>query len=72
MSAVETMAKKMLAKGPVAVSMAKIAINLGKDTDMETALMLERLAQTIALSTEDRKEGTTAFLEKRAAEFKGR
>jgi enoyl-CoA hydratase len=72
MSAAETMAKKILAKGPVAISMAKIAINLGKDTDMETALMLERLAQTIALSTEDRKEGTTAFLEKRSAEFKGR
>jgi len=72
MNAAETIAKKILSKGPVAVSMAKIAINLGKDTDMETALMLERLAQTIALSTEDRKEGTTAFLEKRSAEFKGR
>ena len=72
MAAAENMAQKILAKGPVAVSMAKIAINLGKDTDMETGLMLERMAQTIALSTEDRKEGTASFLEKRAAEFKGR
>ena len=39
---------------------------------METGLMLERLAQTIALSTADRKEGTSAFLEKRPAKFQGR
>jgi len=72
MLAATDMAKKILAKGPVALSMAKIAINLGKDTDMETGLMLERMAQTIALSTEDRKEGTAAFLEKRSAKFTGR
>ncbi|MCR4710726.1 MAG: enoyl-CoA hydratase/isomerase family protein [Clostridia bacterium] len=72
LAAAETMAKKILAKGPVATMMAKIAINLGADADMTTALMLERMAQTIALSTEDRKEGTQAFLEKRTPVFKGR
>lgn len=66
------MAKQILRRGPVAVSMAKIAINFGKDASMETGLMLERLAQTIALSTEDRKEGTNAFLEKRHPIFQGR
>lgn len=71
MAEAEAMAKQIMGKGPVAVKMAKIAINTGADTDMNTGLMIERLAQTIAFSTEDRREGTAAFLEKRAAEFKG-
>lgn len=72
MEAAETMARQIMAKGPVAISMAKIAINFGQDADMDTALMIERLAQTIAFSTEDRKEGTAAFLEKRTPEFTGK
>lgn len=70
-AAAEEMAKQMLGKGPLALMMAKIAINCGANTDMNTGLMIEALAQTIALSSEDRKEGTAAFLEKRPAEFKG-
>ena len=46
--------------------------NTCRNVDMNTGLMIERLSQTIALSTEDRKEGTLAFLEKRPAQFKGR
>jgi enoyl-CoA hydratase len=72
MEAAETMAKEMMAKGPVAVSLAKLCINMGCETDINTGLMLERLAQTIAFSTQDRKEGTAAFLEKRPAAFQGR
>ena len=72
LAAAEAMARTILTKGPVATMMAKIAMNIGADTDMSTALMLERMAQTIALSTEDRKEGTQAFLEKRTPDFKGR
>lgn len=71
MSAAEEMAGKIMAKGPLAVQMAKISINTGYETDMATGLMVERLAQTIAFSTQDRKEGTAAFLEKRAPNFKG-
>jgi len=71
MAAAEEMAKQIMAKGPVAIQMAKIAISIGAETDINTGLMLERLAQTIALSTEDRKEGTAAFLEKRSPQFKG-
>lgn len=72
MAAAEVMAKKIMEKGPMGIRMAKIAINAGSETDMNTALMIERLAQTIALSCEDRKEGTAAFLEKRSPDFKGR
>ena len=68
----EKIARKIMEKGPVAIQMAKLAINMGCNVDMNTGLMIERLSQTIALSTEDRKEGTLAFLEKRPAQFKGR
>lgn len=72
MEAAETMAKKISEKGPVALMMAKIAMNTGMETDIHTGLTVELLAQTIAFSTEDRREGTAAFLEKRTPEFRGR
>lgn len=72
MEAATTMAKQIVKKGPVALSMAKISITYGQDSSIETGLMMERLAQTIALSTEDRKEGTGAFIEKRKPVFTGR
>lgn len=72
MAAALKMAYQIMKKGPVAVSMAKMAINAGLDTDINTGLLLERIAQTVAFSTEDRREGTAAFLEKREAVFKGK
>lgn len=72
MAAAEQMALQIMSKGPRAIMMAKIAINYGLETDLNTGLMIERLAQTIAFSTEDRKEGTQAFLEKRPPQFTGR
>lgn len=69
---VKEMAGKIIAKGPVAVSLAKVAINVGANTDINSGLQFEKFAQTIAFSTGDRIEGTTAFLEKRSAEFKGK
>lgn len=68
----EEIARQIMAKGPMAISLAKMSIDLGYETDINTGLMIERLAQTIAFSTQDRKEGTAAFLEKRPADFKGR
>jgi enoyl-CoA hydratase len=70
--AAREMALKIMAKGPVAVSLAKAAINVGADTDINTGLLFEKYAQTIAFSTADRLEGTAAFLEKRKADFKGK
>jgi len=72
MDEAESLARKIMEKGPMAVALAKICINMGSNTDINTGLMLERMAQTIALSTEDRKEGTAAFLEKRSAQFQGK
>ena len=41
--------------------MAKMAVNVGMDTDINTGLLFERIAQTVAFSTGDRMEGTGCF-----------
>ncbi|SFR04651.1 enoyl-CoA hydratase-related protein [Desulfoscipio geothermicus] len=70
--AAKEMAQKIIAKGPVAVSLAKLSINVGANTDINSGLLFEKFAQVIAFSTDDRIEGTTAFLEKRKPDFKGK
>ncbi|ARK23407.1 enoyl-CoA hydratase [Sporosarcina sp. P37] len=67
--AVERTAIQILSKGPVAVKLAKVVIHAGFDTDMKTGQLLEELAQAILFSTEDKNEGTSAFMEKRTPEF---
>lgn len=66
------LAGKVLAKGPLAARLAKTVVHMGYETDMQTGLMLEKLSQAILFSTEDKQEGTTAFLEKRKPNFKGK
>ncbi|MBX9974728.1 enoyl-CoA hydratase/isomerase family protein [Cytobacillus firmus] len=65
-------ARRIRLKGPLALRMAKAAVNRGADMEMETALYLEKLAQTILIGSEDKLEGTQAFLEKRTPQFKGK
>ncbi len=65
-------ARKMMRKGPLAVRMAKIAINAGLKFGPEAGMIAERLGQACLMTTEDKVEGTSAFLEKRAAHFQGR
>ena len=65
------MAKKIKAKGPVAITLAKQAINVGANPDLYSGLCFERYSQAIAFSTADKAEGTLAFIEKRPAQFKG-
>lgn len=71
MAAATAMAKTIMKKGPVAVTLAKMTINAGLDIDINTGLLFERIAQTVAFGTDDRREGTAAFLEKRSAHFTG-
>ncbi|MGI6120299.1 MAG: enoyl-CoA hydratase/isomerase family protein [Desulfosporosinus sp.] len=70
--AAKEMAKKIMAKGPVAISLAKWSVNISTNTDINSGLLFEKIAQTVAFSTEDRIEGTSAFLEKRKVNFKGK
>lgn len=66
------MAQKILAKGPLAAKLAKTVINWGGNADLQSGLIMERLAQTILFGTEDRMEGINAFLEKRSPNYQGK
>ncbi len=71
----ETAAKllsTMLANGPVALRLALEAVDRAADTGMEDALTLESNLFGLLAATEDMREGMSAFLEKRKAEFRGR
>ncbi|UOF89024.1 enoyl-CoA hydratase-related protein [Fodinisporobacter ferrooxydans] len=63
--------EKILSKGPLAVRLAKLAIQAGLETDIHTGLLIEKLAQAVLFTSEDKMEGTTAFLEKRKPNFRG-
>jgi enoyl-CoA hydratase len=65
-------AKKIASKGPVAVALAKRCIREGADADVRTGNALERYAFAAVFGTEDMREGTKAFVEKRPAKFQGR
>lgn len=68
----EEMAEKIISKGPLAVMLAKLSVHHGTETDLKTGLIIEKLSQAILFESEDKLEGTSAFLEKRKADFKGR
>lgn len=59
------MAGKIMSNGSFAVTLAKQAINTGLDTDIASGLKLEANLFGLSFATEDKKEGMTAFLEKR-------
>ena len=63
--------KAILGKGPVAVRLTKEAVQRGQDLDLDNACILESELFGLCFSTEDQREGMTAFVEKRAAVFKG-
>ena len=66
------MARAIAANGPVAVQLAKQAINRGVETDIETGLAYELEAVSLTFSTRDQKEAMKAFMEKRQATFEGK
>ena len=65
-------AAKIMANGPVAVRLAKHAVNQGTDMALPGALAMEAETFTAAFATEDRIEGVNAFMEKRKAQFKNK
>jgi enoyl-CoA hydratase/3-hydroxyacyl-CoA dehydrogenase len=63
---------KILKMGPVAVRLAKTAINRGTEMSLEEGLAYEIETVSLAFSTEDKAEGMNAFVEKRKPEFKNK
>ena len=70
--AAEAMAKKIIEKAPLAVKYCMEAIERGVEMPLEEGLFLEATLFGLCCATEDMREGTKAFLEKRAAQFQGK
>jgi enoyl-CoA hydratase/carnithine racemase len=68
----EAILKKIASNAPIAIKFALEAANKGIDTSQGEGLLLEASYFGLCAATEDKKEGTTAFLEKRAPQFRGR
>jgi enoyl-CoA hydratase len=66
------MAEKIASKGPLAIKAAKEAINTGLYVNLRAGCELEGTLFAGICASEDKTEGTTAFLEKRKPEFKGK
>jgi len=67
----EAIAQKIIANAPLAVQYTMEALNRGMETPLSEGLYIEAALFGLASATEDKNEGTAAFLEKRAAHFKG-
>lgn len=63
-------AENILARGPLALQLAKTVVQHGFTVDASTGMLLERLAQAVLYSTDEKAEGTQAFLEKRRPDFR--
>lgn len=72
MDEVMNTAREIANNGSLAVGFAKYAINSGMSRSFDKALDLERQTFFKCFDSEDRKEGMTAFIEKRKPQFKGR
>src|SRR3954447_10453982 len=68
----EAILKQIFANAPIAVQYSLQAVNKGSETSQAEGLSLEAAFFGLCAATEDKKEGTTAFLEKRPANFHGR
>jgi enoyl-CoA hydratase len=65
-------ASQIASNGAVAVRLAKMAVNAGFNMELTEACSLESYAFSLGFTTEDQKEGMTAFLEKRKPNYKGK
>lgn len=66
------LAKDIAQMSPIAVQLAKEAVNRSFETSLEEGLYFERKNFYLAFASEDQKEGMKAFIEKRRPEYKGK
>jgi enoyl-CoA hydratase len=67
----EAIAHKIIANAPISIRLSIEAVNKGLDMSLSEGLTLEASLFGLSFSTADKTEGTQAFLEKRAPQFKG-
>jgi enoyl-CoA hydratase len=72
MEHVMALAKKIASRPPLAVKYAKDAVNRSQEGDTASGYALESYLHALSCTTEDKKEGVNAFLEKRKGNFKGK
>lgn len=65
------MAEKIASRPPLAVQFAKEAVNRSVGSGMESGYSLESYLHALSCTTDDKKEGVSAFLEKRKGQFRG-
>uniref|UniRef100_A0A8C5R7Z2 Enoyl-CoA hydratase domain containing 2 n=1 Tax=Leptobrachium leishanense TaxID=445787 RepID=A0A8C5R7Z2_9ANUR len=65
------LAQEILPQAPVAVRMAKVAMNKGSEVDLASGMAIEGLCYGQVIPTKDRQEGMLAFIEKRKPQYKG-
>ncbi len=68
----EAILKKIASNAPIAIKLALEAANKGAETSQSEGLLLEAAYFGLCAATDDKREGTNAFLEKRAPQFHGR
>ena len=68
----EAILGQILSNAPLAVKFSMEAVNQGLETSQSSGLSLEAISFGLCAGTEDKHEGTRAFLEKRAPQFQGR
>ena len=66
------LAAKIATRSPIALRLAKEAVNAAYEMSLTDALAYERRLFYLLFASEDQKEGMSAFLEKREPDFKGR
>ena len=71
MEAARALAGRVLELGPLAARLAKRALNASAEMPLRAGLLYESALQAVTFESADKTEGTTAFLEKRKARFKG-
>ena len=71
MAAARALAERVLALGPLALRLSKMALNASSQMPLAAGLVYESTAQALTFGSKDKMEGTAAFLEKRKPDFTG-
>nr|XP_043899155.1 enoyl-CoA hydratase domain-containing protein 2, mitochondrial isoform X2 [Solea senegalensis] len=66
-----SLATEIVPQAPIAVRMAKEAMNRGSEVDISSAMAIERMCYARVIPTQDRREGMAAFIEKRPPRYTG-